>query len=93
MHIAEKNIESPSELRKILLSGTKISFGVKNTPVRTFVADLAGLTGLRLRITTGSPMATANVELREATLNDILLKVSEQTGTKIMKEGADLELH
>lgn len=69
------------------MSGEKISFGVKNTTVNTFVNDIASLTGLPLRITAGRPMASANLELQDATLNDILIAVSEQTGTTITEQG------
>lgn len=89
VHFAGRDFEKLKRLRKILLSGEKISFGVKDTPVNTFVNDLAGLTGLPLRIASGRPMALANVELKDATLNDIILRVSEQTGTKIIEESAD----
>jgi hypothetical protein len=89
VRVAGKDFESLRRLRKILLSGERLSFGVKNTTVNTFVNDMAGLTGLPLRITAGRPMAIVNVELRDASLNDILAKVSEQTGTKIIEDGAE----
>lgn len=89
VRIGGKDFESIRKLRKALLSGKRFTFGVKNTPLNTFVTDLAGVTGLRLRIGAGNPMAIANVELREATLDEIIYKVSEQTGTKIMEDGAE----
>jgi len=84
VRIGGKDFESLRRLRKSLLSGERINFGVKNTPVTTFVTDLTGLTGLPFRITSGRPMALANVELRQANLDDIITKVQEQTGTKIV---------
>ena len=80
-----KDFEALRRLRKTLLSGQRLNFGVNDTPVNRFVNDLAGLTGLRLRIVSGSPMAIANVELRNATLDEIISKVSEQTGTTIVE--------
>ena len=83
VRIAGKDFESLRRLRKALLAGKRVNFGVNNTPVNVFVTDLAGLTGLPLRIVSGSPMAIANVELREATLQEIIKKVGEETGTTI----------
>jgi hypothetical protein len=78
-----KDFESYIRLRQALLSGQRFNFGVKNTPVNTFVNDLAGLTGLPLRITSGRPMSIANLELNDATLYEYIARVSEQTGVKI----------
>jgi len=80
-----RDFESLRRLRKTLLAGKRLNFGVTDTPVNSFVNDLAGLTGLRLRIVSGSQMALANVELRDATLDEIIKKVSEQTGTVIVE--------
>ena len=85
VRVSGKDFESYIRLRQALLSGERFNFGIKNTPVNTFVTDLVGLTGLPLRITSGRPMAIANVELNEATLDEIIAKVSEQTGTKIVE--------
>jgi len=76
-------------LRKILLSGERLTFGVSNTPVNVFVSDLSALTGKTFRITSGRPLATANVQLQDANLNDIIAAVAEQTGTKIVSGERD----
>lgn len=78
-----KDFESYIRLRQALLSGQRFNFGVKNTPVNTFVTDVAGLTGLPLRITSGRPMSIANLELNDVTLDEFISRVSEQTGTRI----------
>jgi len=88
VEIAGKDFEKIKRLRKVLLSGDKISLCVRGTPVNTFVRDMASLTGLPLRITTGRPMAVVNLQLQGVTLEEILAKVSEQTGTAIREEGA-----
>jgi hypothetical protein len=87
VQIAGKVFEKFKRLRKVLLSGNKISLCVRNTPVKTFVNDMASLTGLPLRITAGSGMAVVNLKLQHATLDEILIKVAEQTGTTIREEG------
>jgi hypothetical protein len=86
LHVAGHDFEDLRRLRKVLLSGERISFGVKNTPVSTFVNDVAGLTGLPIRITAGNPTATVDIQLKNVTLDDILMKVSKQTATKITEE-------
>jgi hypothetical protein len=85
VHVAGQNFERLKRLRRTLLSGERISFGIKNTPVNTLVNDLTGLTGLSLSITAGDPNAIVNVQLQDATVNDIINAVSEQTGTKIIE--------
>jgi len=86
VQIAGKDFERLKRLRKALLSGTRISLCVGRTPVSTFVNDMASLTGLPLRITAGKPLAVVNIKLQEVTLDEILAKVSEQTGTKIVED-------
>lgn len=88
VQIAGKDFEKLKRLRKVLLSGNKISLCVRNTPVNTFVSDMASLTGLPLRITTGRAMAVVNLKLHHVTLDDILVKVAEQTRTTIKEGGA-----
>jgi hypothetical protein len=89
VQVAGQDFEKLKRLRRSLLTGEKFSFCVTNTPVNTFVNDLAGLTGLSLRITAGRPTATVNVKLQEVALSDMIRAVSEQTGTKIIEEGTD----
>jgi hypothetical protein len=89
VQIAGHDFEKLKRLRRSLLSGEKFSFCVKSTPVNTFVNDMASLTGLPLRIAAGRPTATVNVKLEDVALSEMLIAVSEQTGTKIIEEGAD----
>jgi len=91
VRIGGKDFDSLRRLRKALLAGERVNFGIRNTPVNTFVTDLTGLTGLPFRITSGRQMALTNVELSQANLTEIVNKVSEQTGTRIVpgNEGAN----
>lgn len=89
VRVGGKDFESYIRLRQALLSGQRFNFGVKNTPVNTFVSDLAGLTGLPLRIANGRPMAITNLELNEATLDEFIARVSEQTGARIVESRDD----
>jgi hypothetical protein len=89
VQIEGQDFDKLRRLRRLLLGGDRITLCVKNTPVNTFVGDLVGLTGLPLRVTGGSPMAVVNVRLTSATFDEMLSKVSEQTGTKIVEAGPD----
>lgn len=89
VQVAGQDFEKIERLRRSLLNGEKFSFCVKNTPVRTFVNDLAGLTGLPLRLAAGRPTALVNVQLQDVALQDMLIAVSAQTDTKIIEERAD----
>lgn len=86
VQVAGKDFEKIKRLRKILLSGARISLCVGRTPVSTFVNDTASLTGLPLRIKSGNPLAVVNLKLQQVTLEEILTKVSEQTDTKIVED-------
>jgi hypothetical protein len=83
VRIDGQDFENLKRLRRSLLSGEKYSFCVKNTSINTFVSDINGLTGLPLRISSGSPKATINIKLENVTLSEILTAVSNQTGTEI----------
>lgn len=83
------DFEKLRKLRKSLLSGERMNFAVTNTPLNVFVSDLTGLTGTTYRITSGKPLATTNVQLQNATLNEIIAAVADQTGTKIVSGEAD----
>jgi len=89
LQIARQDFERLKKLRRVLLSGTKISLCVHNTPVNTFVNDLASVTGLSLRVVDGDPLAIVNVKLQDVSLSDIVVRVSGQTGARI-KSGVDL---
>jgi hypothetical protein len=90
LSVGGKDFEKLRMLRKILLSGERIAFCVNNTPVSTVLSDLGGLTGLTFRIRSGRPMATVNVQLQNATLNEIVAAISEQSGTKITYGDQDI---
>jgi hypothetical protein len=84
VQVGGQDFEKLRKLRKILLAGDRITLCVKKTPLATFISDMVGLTGLPLRVTAGSPMALVNIRVSDATLDEMLSKVSEQTGTKIV---------
>lgn len=86
IQIQEYDFEQLRRLRKRLLSDEKLSLSVQNTPLNIFVNDMAALTGLPLRIANGNPLATLTIKLSDVTLNDILIKASLQTRTKIVEE-------
>jgi len=83
LRIDGRDFEVLRKQRKVLLSGGRTSFSVKNRPVSTFVNDMSFLTGLHLRIVAGRRSAVVNIDLRNVTLRQILNLVSKQTGTKI----------
>ena len=87
--VAGQDFEKLRRLRRSLLAGDKFSFCLKGTPVNTFVSDLRGITGLPLHVTSGRPSATANLELQNVGLEEIIAAVSEQTGTKIITDGSN----
>lgn len=90
VQINGQDFEKLKRLRRILLSNERITLCVKNTRVSTFVSDMGGLTGLPLRVSSGSPTSIVNIKLPEATLDEMLAKVSEQTGTKIVEARSDV---
>jgi hypothetical protein len=91
--VAGEDFERLRTARRALLSGEKVSLCVHNTPVSALVTDLANLSGLPIRITTGNTRATVDLKLQGVTLKDILTQVSEQTGAKITYEDPDSGAH
>lgn len=89
VEVAGQDFEKLKRLRRAFLSGERMSLCVQNTPVGTFVRDLSNLTGLPIRVTGGSAKATVNVRLQNVTLEEILVQVSEQTGTRITDESVE----
>jgi hypothetical protein len=89
VRVGGKDFESYIRFRQALLTGQRFNFGVKNTPVNTFVNDMIGLTGLPLRITSGRPMSIVNLELNDVTLYEFIDGVSEQTGARIVRSRDD----
>jgi hypothetical protein len=89
VRIGGRDFESILRLRKVLLSGERLNFGVKNTPVNIFVSDLEGITGLPLRVVGGNPITVANVELPDATLDEIIAEVEKETETRIVDRSRD----
>jgi len=89
--ISGRDFESIRRLRKALLSGQRFNFGVSNTPVNTFVTDLAGITGVPFQVAAGNPMTIANVQLPDANLAEIIAEVSKQTETKIIERARDAD--
>lgn len=83
VQIAGRDFKKYKRLRDVMLSDSRFSTCISNTPVTTYVADLSGLTGLPLHITDGPPMALINVRAKNVTLDELLDKVYEQTGTRI----------
>ena len=87
VRIGGRDFESMRRLRKALLSRERLNFGVSNTPVGTFVNDLAGITGLPFYVAAGNPMALTNIELSQTTLDEIIIEVENTTETKIRERG------
>ena len=83
VQIAGRNFEKYRRLREVMLSDSRFSTCISNTPVTTYVNDLSGLTGLPLHITSGPPMGVINLKVKNVTLKELLDKVYDETGTRI----------
>lgn len=87
LQVAGQDFSKIRKLRRDLLSGGKVNFCVRETPIEMLVSDLANLTGLRLRVAAGSTAATVTGQFRDVSLSEILDAASEQTGSTIVNEG------
>ena len=87
--IAGQDFERLKLLRRSFLSGEKTAFAVHNTPVYTFVSDMAGLSGQSIHVISGNTRTLVNIELRDVNFKEILAQVSEQTGAKIVVDEED----
>ncbi len=77
------------KLRTLMLRGGKVSLDFNNVPVREAVDKLSFLSGLRFHIVSGDAQAPVSISLQDVTLDEIVTRISEQTGVKIMKAGGD----
>jgi hypothetical protein len=70
-------------VRKALAGGEKISVCIKGAALGRVVAELSGLSGQRLRVTSGDEKALVNLSAKGLTLEGIISRLSSQTGAQI----------
>lgn len=70
------------DLRKQVRQGKKISVNLSG-PVEDAVAKLAFASGKRLRITSGDPRRIISLTMQDASLDQIIARLSESAGVKI----------
>lgn len=90
VQIAGEDFSKLLRIRKAFLTGEKMSVCIRQAPVRHIVDQLASLSGLPIRTTSGNPDIIVTLSLKDVTLKDITAKITEQTGMQI--EGVDLEI-
>ena len=86
MRIGGEDFAKLKAIRKALVGGEKMAVCIRSASVQQVVNEFANLSGLRLRITSGDAEAIVNLSVKEVTLEDVLAKVSEQTGVQITKQ-------
>lgn len=70
-------------IRRALTTGERMSVCIQNVPVKSLVKNLAELSGLNIRITSGDPKTLVSLSAREVTLDDIVAQVTAQTGVQV----------
>jgi type II secretory pathway component GspD/PulD (secretin) len=71
------------ELRHKLSSGEKVSVNFTDIPVRNAVAKLSFLSGLPFRVESGDAGRLLSVSLDEVTLDEMVARISAESGVKI----------
>jgi hypothetical protein len=74
-------------IRKAFISGEKMSVCIHQASVRHLVDQLAILSGLSIRATSGNLDTLVTLTLKDVTLKEVVAEISEQTGVQI--EGLD----
>jgi hypothetical protein len=75
-------------IRKAFLTGEKMSVCIRQAHVRRLIDQLASLSGLSIRTTSGNIDTLVTLSLNDVTLKEIVAEISAQTGVQI--EGIDL---
>lgn len=70
-------------VRKALAGAEKISVCIKGAALGQVVGELSGLSGQRLRVTSGDEKALVNLSAKGLTLEGIISRLSAQTGAQI----------
>lgn len=86
LRVAGDDFSRLQVIRKALISGERMTVCVRNASVKQIVKEFASLSGWRLRVTAGDEEAVINLMLKGVTLEDVLMRISEQTGVRITKE-------
>jgi hypothetical protein len=73
------------KLRRQLKGGKKISVKFVGIPAKDAVSRLAFISGKRLRIQQGDPEQNISVTMQDATLNQIIARISENGHVTIRK--------
>jgi len=77
------NFRSLEKLRRRMLKGERLSVNFTNVPVGDAVAKLSFLSGLPFSVESGDTGKLLSISLEEVTLNEIVARISAQTGVKI----------
>lgn len=80
------DFESLKATRYSLRNGERLSLTTHGLTAGEYVAHLAALSGLRLRIASGDPNAPVNLKFESVTLTEVLNKMSEQLGVEIVTD-------
>ena len=76
-------------IRGKLKRGEKISVNYNGIPVQYALADLSFLSGLTIRAKSGNAEQLFSLTLPEATLKEVISKISKKTGVKIERNVAE----
>jgi hypothetical protein len=81
--IEEQDFSKLQSVRKALAGGEKISVCIKGAALGRVVGELSGLSGQRLRVTSGDEKALVNLSAKGLTLEGIISRLSAQTSAQI----------
>lgn len=79
-----EDFENLKTTRQAMMNGERLSLAVHGLTAAEYVAHLAALSGQRLYIKAGDANAMVNFNVENVTLEEILQKVSEETGVQIV---------
>jgi len=83
VEIAGEDFSKLRAMRKALVSGEKMTVCIHRTSVQRLATELAYLSGLPVHVASGDKMKLVNFSIKAAALDDIIARVTEQTGAEI----------
>ena len=85
IEIGGEDFAKLQNIRKSLVSGEKMAVCIHNTSVQRAIDEFTSLSGLPIHATSGDPKTVVSLTLKDATLDDILVQLSSQSGVEISK--------
>lgn len=89
LKIGGMDFEDLKKIHDMLVSGRKVSMCIHGASVESVASHLSFLSGIQLSIVSGDAARRFSATFKEATFDEIIIGISERTGSKLEVAGVD----